>query len=210
MSADRQMGEFLQALGSGESTPGGGAACALVGALAVALAEMVAQFTVGRPRFQDVNTTMRATIEQAQTLRADLVALIDDDARAFASVSAAYRLPKGSDAERETRTAAIHQALGEAMEPPLRVMALGCQALALVPTLAEAGNPTVASDAGCAALLGEAAVRAAALNVLANVVLLPASDPAASAARAQVTQFEQQAAALCAQALAATRTRMGA
>jgi formiminotetrahydrofolate cyclodeaminase len=67
----------------------------------------------------------------------------------------------------------------------------------------------VVSDAGCAALFGEAAVRAAALNVLANVVLLR-DDAAAIEARATVTRLEEQAQALRERTMAAVHARMGA
>ncbi len=208
MSEQRSLPDFLEALGSNAPAPGGGAACALVGALAAALAEMVANFTVGRPRFQSVEETMRAAVEQTHQLRTDLIDLIDADERAYQAVSTAYRLPKATDEERAARDAAIQLALQGAMQPPLRVMELSCMAIDLAAEMAAAGNPTVASDAGCAALLGEAAVRAAALNVLANVVLLQDQE-AASQARMTVAQLEERAAATREHTMAAVHARMG-
>jgi formiminotetrahydrofolate cyclodeaminase len=83
----------------------------------------------------------------------------------------------------------------------------GCEALRLAGEIAEIGNPSVASDAGCATLLGEAAVRAAGLNVLANVVLLR-DKQIASEARERVTSLETQATELRDQALATVRAKM--
>lgn len=208
MPEQRPLPDFLEALGSNAPAPGGGAASALVGALAAALAEMVANFTVGRPRFQSVEQTMRAAVEQTRQLRTDLIDLIDADERAYQAVSTAYRLPKTTDEERASRDAAIQLALHGAMQPPLRVMELSCTAIDLAAEMAAAGNPTVASDAGCAALLGEAAVRAAALNVLANVVLLQDQE-AASQARMTVAQLEERAAATREHTMAAVHARMG-
>lgn len=208
MPEQRPLPEFLESLGSNAPAPGGGAASASVGALAAALAEMVANFTVGRPRFQAVEQTMRAAVEQARQIRTELLDLIDEDERAYQAVSTAYRLPKATDEERAARDAAIQRALHGAMQPPLRIMELSCVALDLAAEMAAAGNPTVASDAGCAALLGEAAVRAAALNVLANVVLLHDQE-AASQARMTVAQLEARAAATREHTMAAVHTRMG-
>lgn len=199
---------FLEALGSSAPTPGGGAASALAGALAAALAEMVAQLTVGRPKYAAVDERVRAIIAQLRVARARLLQLMADDERAFQGVSVAYKLPKGSDDERAAREQAVQAALLDAMRPPLAVMATACDTLALAEEIARIGNGTVASDAGCAAILGEAAVRSAALNVLANVVLLR-DERAASEARQQVADLEARAADLQRTTMATVRERMG-
>lgn len=209
MAEEMSIASFAEALGSSAATPGGGAASALVGALAAALAEMVAQLTVGRAKYQAVEGEAREVLERTRAIRAALLALVAEDAAAFQGVAAAYRLPRGSDAERAQREAAIQAALRQAMQPPLRVMALVCDALELAQTIATIGNATVASDAGCAAVLGEAAVRSGALNVLANVVLLRDA-PAAEAAHQRSAELEQRAAHLSAATLAIVRERMGA
>jgi formiminotetrahydrofolate cyclodeaminase len=207
VSETRSLDQFLEALGSSAPTPGGGAASALVGALAAALAEMVAQLTVGRPKYAAVGERAQAVLRETQRLRSELLALVDEDARAYGGVAAAYALPKGTDEERHVRDEAIQSALVAAMSPPLRIMERGGDALRLAHEIAEIGNPTVASDAGCAALLGEAAVRAAGLNVMANVVLLR-DELVAGEARERVTALEAQAAELRAQALATVRAKM--
>ena len=205
---DTTLTRYLESLGSSAPTPGGGAASALAGALAAALAEMVAQLTVGRPKYAAVDTRVREIIAQLRELRARLLGLMADDERAFTGVSAAYKLPKASDDERTARDTAIQAALLEAMRPPLAVMTAACDALALAEEIARTGNGTVASDAGCAAILGEAAVRSAALNVLANVVLLH-DEQAADDARKQVADLEARAADLQRRTLATVRERMG-
>lgn len=208
MADDTTLSAFLASLGSSAPAPGGGAASALAGALAASLAEMVAQMTAGRPKYAAVDERVRVMIAHLQTARARLVQLMADDERAFQAVSAAYKLPKADEAGRASREAAIQRALGAAMQPPLAVMSTVCDVLALAEEIARIGNGTVVSDAGCAAILGEAAVRAAALNVLANVVLL--RDQAAAAdARQQVADVEARALALCQQTMETVRQRMG-
>jgi formiminotetrahydrofolate cyclodeaminase len=209
MTEPRTLADFLEALGSSAPTPGGGAATALVGALAAALAEMVANLTVGKPRHTSVEASMRSIIMQTQAAREDLLALVAQDEAAYAGVAAAYRQPKATNEEKARREEAIQTALLMAMRPPLRMMERVCDVLTLASEVAASGNPTVVSDAGCAALFGEAAVRAAALNVLANVVLLR-DDAAANEARATVTRLEEQAQALRERTMAAVHARMGA
>jgi formiminotetrahydrofolate cyclodeaminase len=208
MTDDTRLAAFLESLGSSAPTPGGGAASALAGALAAALAEMVAQLTAGRPKYAAVDARVRAMIVQLRVARAHLVQLIADDERAFLGVSAAYRLPKATDEERAARGAATQLALSAAMEPPLAVMSAACDVLTLAEEIAHIGNGTVVSDAGCAAIIAEAAVRAAGLNVLANVVLLR-DEAAAVNARQGVAELERRAASLYEQTMGTVRQRMG-
>ena len=205
---DASVASFLEALGSSAPAPGGGAASALAGALAAALAEMVAQLTAGRPKYAAVDARAQEIIGQLRTMRTRLLQLMAEDERAFQQVSAAYKRPKGEDDERAARDVAIQTALREAMRPPLAVMATACDALTLAEEIARIGNVTVASDAGCAAILGEAAVRSAALNVLANVVLLR-DEAVAADGRRQVIELEARAAELQQRTMATVRERMG-
>jgi formiminotetrahydrofolate cyclodeaminase len=207
MSETRSLEQFLDALGSSAPTPGGGAASALAGAIAAALAEMVAQLTVGRPKYAAVEVRAQTVLRETQRLRSELLALVDEDAQAYGGVATAYALPRASEDERRARDEAIQAALQAAMQPPLRIMEHGCDVLRLAGEIAEIGNPTVTSDAGCAALLGAAATRAAGLNVMANVVLLR-DEQIAGEARARVVALEAQAAELHERALATVRAKM--
>jgi formiminotetrahydrofolate cyclodeaminase len=207
MSETRSLDQFLDALGSSAPTPGGGAASALVGALAAALAEMVAQLTVGRSRYAAVEERAQTVLRETQRLRNELLTLVDEDAQAYSGVAAAYALPKETDDERRARDEAIQVSLVAAMQPPLQIMERGCDVLRLADEIAEIGNSTVASDAGCAALLGEAATRAAGLNVMANVVLLR-DERIAGEARKRMATLDAQAAGLRERALATVRAKM--
>jgi formiminotetrahydrofolate cyclodeaminase len=187
-SDSESVSQFLEALGSAAPTPGGGAASAMVGATAAALCEMVAHFTVGRQAYAAVEGRMTIVIQEAGRLRGQLLALAEEDERGYAAVTAAYRQPKSTAEEQAARAAAVQAALATAMRAPLQMMERTCAALELAVEVAESGNVRLASDAGCAALLGEAAVRAAGLNVLANVVLMPES-PVAADARRRVSHY---------------------
>lgn len=190
MSGEQTIASFAEALGSSAPTPGGGAASALVGALGAALAEMVARFTLGRKSYQAVEPQAQDIAERAAQTREALLALVAEDAQAFQHVSAAYQRPKATDEERSQRDEAIQEALRRAMWPPTSALRLAHDAVTLARDIALIGNVTVLSDAACAATIGEAAARSAALNVLANVALLndtQAGERALMEARATLT-----------------------
>ena len=58
MFVEGSLEEFVSLLGSDEPTPGGGGAAALVGAVGIALGNMVAQLTVGKKKYADVEKSM--------------------------------------------------------------------------------------------------------------------------------------------------------
>lgn len=168
--------EWLDAVASDAPEPGGGAVAALVGGLAAALVSMVGRFTVGRPKYAAVEDDAEAALAASEVLRAELSGLVAEDAAAFRAVAAAYRLPKATPAERAARVAAIQAALPGATEAPLRVMEAARAVLGLAATLAEIGNRAVRSDAGAAALLAAAALRAASLSVRENLAAMTDHD----------------------------------
>jgi len=161
--------EFLDKLGSDEPAPGGGSASALAGSLAAALVEMVARLTTGREKFAQSQTEMEAVLNAAGPIRQELTGLVDRDTRAFESVMAAFRLPKGTDEEKKARRQAIEEATEDAVEVPLRVTELSCEVLALARVVAAKGNPNAITDAGVAGRLALAAAEGAGLNVKINL-----------------------------------------
>ena len=161
--------EFARRLQSADPTPGGGSASALTGAMGASLAGMVARLTVKSPEFSAIAPRMERAAAEATDLVKEFVAAIDEDAAAFDKLSAAYRMPKRSEAEQAARDAAVQQALVGATDVPMRVVELGLRSAKLSLELAEAGNANAISDAGCAALFSQAAARGAALNVRINI-----------------------------------------
>jgi len=160
---------YARALASAAPTPGGGSASAVVAVLAAALASMVARLTGDSPKFAPLAPRMKAIADEAARLSDAFLSAIDTDVAAFDRVSAAYKLPKSTDAERAARSAAIQGALVGATDAPMRVVELGLQTSRLAMELVDAGNPNAISDAGCAALFAQAAARGAALNIRINV-----------------------------------------
>ena len=166
---DLTLGDFLERLGSSDPTPGGGAAAAVVGALGAALIEMTANLTIGRPRLASVQDRAQSMVERAAGLRSRLQQLGDADAEAFDRVTGAYKLPRADDAQKAARTQAIQSALRAAADVPLESARISADVIALAEEAAPVLNPAVISDVLVGALLAQAALNSAALNVEINL-----------------------------------------
>lgn len=169
---DSSLAIFSQELSSAAPAPGGGSAAALSGALGASLVAMVARLTMGRKNYQQVTPTFETMLERADTLRGELLGMIQKDADAYTQVMNAYQLPKETDAEKGARTDAIQTALKHAAEVPLQVATLCAEILDMAEIAATQGNKNAASDAGAGALMAEAGLRAAMLNVEINLGLI--------------------------------------
>jgi len=161
--------DLVKALASDAPTPGGGTAAALAGAMGASLAEMVAALTVAKEKYAASHGAVRPIGEAAGRAREKLLRLAQEDADSYDAVVLARRLPKETGDERAERTRRIAEANRLAAEVPLRTAREAAGLLVLLPELAEKGNPNAASDAGAAALLLEACVQAALLNVAINL-----------------------------------------
>ena len=191
MIKDQSVAVFLDALASKAPTPGGGGAAAIMGAMGAALVSMVCTLTLGKEKYAAVDDEMRALLAEAERLRTTLTDEIAADAAAFDRVMAAYGLPKGDDAEKAARTAAIQGALRTATEVPLACARICAAVIALSGRAAEIGNLNVISDAGVAVMAAYAGLKSAALNVYINVGAIKDAS-FASAARATIDALVAQ------------------
>jgi len=156
--------EFTEALASKTSVPGGGGASALVGSIAIALGDMVGEYTVGKKKYADVESEILACMEKAQDLRKRFLQCIEDDAVAFEPLSKAYGIPK----EDPTRDELMEKCLKDAADVPMNILRLSCEAVELEKTFAEKGSVIVISDAATGAAMCRAAILGAAVNVKVN------------------------------------------
>jgi methenyltetrahydrofolate cyclohydrolase len=201
------VGELLERLGSSDPAPGGGAAAALVGALGAALVQMTANLTIGRPRLADVEDQARRIATRAGELRQRLAELGDADTAAFEQVSAAYKLPRADDTQKAARSAAIQLALQAAASVPLATAQVCADVLAVAEEAAPILNSAVISDVLVGALVAQAALASAALNVEVNLAAM--SDQAAVTGYAdELERARAGAAERLDRVLAAGRSRM--
>ena len=169
MFQEQQLQTFLDQLASKASTPGGGSAAAIMGAMGAALVSMVANLTVGKQKYQDVEEEMQDFLERSEDMRSRLTGMIQSDIDVFDKVMAAYGMARETETEKTARSEAIQAALKEATDVPLACAQLCADVIELCRPVAEKGNLNVISDAGVAVLAAHAALRSAALNVYINI-----------------------------------------
>jgi formiminotetrahydrofolate cyclodeaminase len=169
MSSRKNLNTFLDELASPSPAPGGGSVAALSGALGAALTSMVCNLTIGKKKYADVEGDLKKVLEQSEQLRDQFTTLIERDTHAFNKVIEAFALPKDSEPQKALRAAAVRGATKEATLVPLEVMKHCIDALALAQTVASKGNAHSVSDAGVSALMLNAALEGAALNVRINL-----------------------------------------
>ena len=184
---------FLGDIAGPAPVPGGGSVSAHAGALAAALAQMVAGLTIGRKKYASVEPEMKALAIKAAALVTRCSSLVQQDADAYSRVSSAYKLPRDGPGS-EGRDATIAEALVEATRVPLETAEACADAAELAAVVAQDGNSNAVSDAGVAALLAEAGARGAAYNVRINVASL-GSDPRGAPLAVAVARALDRAAA---------------
>ena len=161
---DLSCGEFAAVLASKASVPGGGGAAALTGALGVALCSMVGNFTVGKKKYAAYEEDVKAMLEKGETLRQELLALVEADAEAFAPLAKAYAIPKDDPTHDEV----LEAATWNACQAPADMVRCCAKAIALLEEMLVKGSVMLVSDVGCGAHLSLAAMESAAMNVFIN------------------------------------------
>lgn len=168
MIEGKQIGEWVDCLASKAPVPGGGGASALSGALAAALGQMVANLTVGKKRYADVEEEMQQSLFALNILQMELMALADKDAEVFAPLAEAYGMPSGTQEEKEKKDQVMEERLLAASLVPLQMMEKTSAVLDILELLEKKGSRMAVSDAGVAAQLARAALTGAVMNVYIN------------------------------------------
>jgi formiminotetrahydrofolate cyclodeaminase len=183
--------DYLAALASDAPAPGGGSAATIVAASGAALVAMVARICAANPRYAaDAGLSAELAVS-ADAVREQLLAARARDEAAFEAVVAAQALPKTD----ERRGGLLESALAHAAEEPLHGAALALEVLRLADRALAIPNRNLASDLGCAAEFGAAALHASAFNVRVNHRFM--RDPETIAAQAErLSELEREAAVL--------------
>lgn len=161
---NKSVTEFTEALASKAAVPGGGGASALVGAVGVALGDMVGELTVGKKKYADVEEDVKALMARAQELRVKLLDCVNKDAEAFEPLSRAYGIPKDDPARDEV----MEKCLRDAAAAPLEILDLCCEAIELQREFADKGSVLAISDAATGVVFCWSALYGAAVNVKVN------------------------------------------
>lgn len=160
--------DFVEVLSAKAPVPGGGGASALVGALGIALGNMVGSLTVGKKKYADVEADIILLKEKADVLQKELLNLVEEDARVFEPLSRAYSMPKETEEEKAEKARVMEVVLKDACSVPMEIMKKCCDAIDLIEEFAAKGSIIALSDAGVGAAFCKAALLGASLNVFIN------------------------------------------
>jgi len=162
---ERTLRAFSDDLSADAPVPGGGSAAAYAGAMGAALAAMVARISFKKEKSEE----LKSYIEETDNLRSDFLRLVDDDSAAYARVAEAMKLPRKTDEEKKERQERMQAALLAAARVPLDIAKTSRRLLDACERGTATATPATVSDIGVGALMGEAALRGAALNVMINL-----------------------------------------
>ncbi|HEV8131484.1 MAG TPA: glutamate formimidoyltransferase [Acidobacteriota bacterium] len=160
----KTVSDFLDSVSAVDATPGGGSVAALAVSLAAGLGEMVCNLTTGKKKYAAVENEVVTLREKFKEWREESMRLIDQDARAFQTVMAAYQMERG-----ETRDREIQEGLRAATEIPMQTATIGRSVIENVSRLCDIGNQNALSDTATAAAVAVSGIESAACNVAINL-----------------------------------------
>jgi formiminotetrahydrofolate cyclodeaminase len=205
-SIDLTVADYSFRVSTAAPTPGGGSVAGVTGALAAGLAGMVCALTLKG----EIAESPRALLEPAELsvgeLRLQLLDLAVEDETAYQGYRIAAALPKATPEEKTARTDALQTALIDAAEKPLMIARACFDLLVILPAIAAHGTRHALSDAAASAILAEAALRAALLNVHINTAMIKDAELAVRF-RDEAARLETDAGAARAQILETIRFR---
>lgn len=169
MLTDSTVNEFLNKVAGSEPVPGGGSIAALNGAVASALAAMVANLTIGKKGYEDHEELMRHISETALQAKEVFTVDVDRDSEAYDKVFACFKMPKATEEEKAARSAAIQEATKFAALVPMQVARNACRLMTLILDVARLGNRNAVTDACVAMMSARSAVLGALMNVRINL-----------------------------------------
>lgn len=143
---DESLKRYLDDLAAKLPAPGGGSAAALAAALGASLISMVANFTIGKPKYAKFEKEVSDILGKSEKLREEFLRLVDLDVVAYESKN-----------------------IRDALDVPFMVCRLCFEGIKLCPPLITKGNINLISDVAVTAVLLESAFASAYFNVQMNL-----------------------------------------
>jgi len=169
MLVDLTIKEFLNKVSGSDPVPGGGSVAALNGAIASALAAMVANLTIGKKNYEAHQELMIHIAEIASQQVGQFAVDVDRDSDAYNQVFDCFKMPKTTDEEKAARSAAIQEATKYAAMVPMQVARQAYELMSIISDVAHLGNQNAVTDACVAMMSARSAVLGALMNVRINL-----------------------------------------
>lgn len=160
--------DFLAELSSKAPVPGGGGAAAVGGAIGNGLGQMVANLTIGKKKYKDVEPEIQELLGKMEVLGKEFMRLADADAEVFAPLAAAYSLPCQTEEEKAKKDEIMEKNLLAATLVPIEVMEKAMEMLAVLEVLGQKGSRMAVSDVGVGVQFVRTALLGAVMNVYIN------------------------------------------
>ncbi len=170
------LSSFAEAVASQKPVPGGGSVSAYAGSLAAGLVGMVSRLTLDRPEYEKHWPQVKKTLNDAEPLQRRLLTLVDEDSQSFTRLMEAYRLPRGTEQEKQERSSQIQARLKSAADVPLTTAQTASKVLSLANVLSEYANENALSDLQTAVFVAHASVMGALANVTINLARIKDAD----------------------------------
>jgi formiminotetrahydrofolate cyclodeaminase len=161
--------QFLERTAANEAVPGGGSCAALNAAIATALTEMMANLTIGKQKYSEVEERMKLIAAMMSTNRSHLVNDIDRDSDAYKLVMEAYKIPKSTEEEVTLREEKIEEATKIASLVPMEVAERAFNLLDSMIEVLQKGNKNAMTDGLVGVMTCRTAIMGALLNVRTNL-----------------------------------------
>ncbi|MBX3464696.1 MAG: cyclodeaminase/cyclohydrolase family protein [Planctomycetes bacterium] len=164
--------QLIASLAAKTPTPGGGAAAAMTGCMGAALFLMVVRFSRGKK----ANAAREEDLARVEALLEGhlgrMLPMAERDCRSFDLVSAAYGMPKETDAQKALREKAIQEAMVGAMVVPEEALCMVRDVFVAMEGVVDCIGKAIVSDLASGAALLLAAAEGAFLNVKINAAYL--------------------------------------
>lgn len=164
MDSETKVEDILRDISSASPAPGGGSVSALSGSFGAALIAMVCNLTIGKKKYNEVESEFKGILKEAETLKKELLELSKRDVVAFNDVMAAYKISDEDDKKKK-----LQDAYKNAASVPFQAAKKCLRVMELAEISATKGNQNAITDAGVGALLAHSGFQGAILNVKVNL-----------------------------------------
>lgn len=168
----KSLHDVIAVSASSSPTPGGGSVSAVTASFGAAMVAMVANLTIGKEKYKDIEPQVQDYLAQLQGIINKLEQLVADDMQEFENYMAVFKLPKQTEEEKAARAAAMEAAAKAATEVPLSIGEACLEILKIADALAPIGNKMAISDVGVGAHVAEASLKGALLSVDINLPVI--------------------------------------